>query len=94
MSVILQLKDGSEGLSSLMDDASELAAWTSASGVKILSIYERTGEQVPCVMHDLKLMKMRRQPKSKPTPSSPKNHSDADKLLRNQSCLETDHLTS
>lgn len=42
--MILQLRDGTEGLSGLMDDASELTAWSSAAGVRVLSIYERSGE--------------------------------------------------
>lgn len=43
LSVILEVKDGRDGLEGVMGDACELAAWSASAGVRSLSIYERSG---------------------------------------------------
>ncbi|KAI9848381.1 MAG: hypothetical protein M1838_000537 [Thelocarpon superellum] len=46
LSVVLELedrRDGGRGLSGLVDDLSEIAAWCACAKIPILSVYERTG---------------------------------------------------
>ena len=46
LSVILDLQQadrGIEGLDLLLDDAAEISAWCACAGIRLLSIYERTG---------------------------------------------------
>lgn len=76
-----------------MDDASELAAWSSASGVKILSIYERTG-RICNIMCMIKADNWYRQLESEPSSSSSEDHADFDKLLRHKRCIKANHLPS
>ncbi|KAK4637813.1 Dehydrodolichyl diphosphate synthase complex subunit NUS1 [Fulvia fulva] len=42
LSVILEVKDGKDGLEGVMGDACELAAWSASAGVGLLSVYERS----------------------------------------------------
>jgi dehydrodolichyl diphosphate syntase complex subunit NUS1 len=45
LSVLLKLRKEEDALHSLMDEAAELAAWTTCADIPVLSVYERTGEQ-------------------------------------------------
>lgn len=47
LSVILQLKKEDDALDVLMDEVAELTAWSACSGIPTLSIYERSGMQLP-----------------------------------------------
>jgi dehydrodolichyl diphosphate syntase complex subunit NUS1 len=44
LSVLLKLRKEEDALHSLMDEAAELAAWTTCAEIPVLSVYERTGE--------------------------------------------------
>ena len=49
LSVILDYEDdakGGAGLEGLLNDVSELAAWCAGAGIPMLSVYEKTGEQL------------------------------------------------
>lgn len=50
LSVILEVKDGKDGLEGVMGDACELAAWSASAGVGLLSVYERSGKTVISVV--------------------------------------------
>lgn len=43
LSVILSLRKEDDALAVLMDEVAELAAWSAASGIPMLSIYEKSG---------------------------------------------------
>lgn len=43
LSVILSLRKEDDALAELMDEVAELAAWSTASGIPTLSVYEKTG---------------------------------------------------
>lgn len=44
LSVILSLRRDDDALQTLMDEVSELAAWTTCAGISTLSIYEKSGK--------------------------------------------------
>ena len=46
LSVILELRDGEQGLAGLeklLDDVAEVSAWCAGAGIPMLSVYEKTG---------------------------------------------------
>lgn len=43
LSVLLKLRKEEDALQTLMDEVSELAAWSSCAGIPVLSVYEKTG---------------------------------------------------
>lgn len=47
LSVILSLRKEDDALAVLMDEVAELAAWSTASGIPTLSVYEKTGKLEP-----------------------------------------------
>lgn len=47
LSVLLKLRKEEDALHTLMDEAAELAAWTTCAEIPVLSVYERTGKPVP-----------------------------------------------
>jgi dehydrodolichyl diphosphate syntase complex subunit NUS1 len=49
LSVILSLHRDDDALQTLMDEVSELAAWTACAGIPTLSIYEKSGILKSCI---------------------------------------------
>ncbi|QKX53932.1 uncharacterized protein TRUGW13939_01012 [Talaromyces rugulosus] len=49
LSVLLKLRKEEDALHSLMDEAAELAAWTTCAEIPVLSVYERTGVLKSCM---------------------------------------------
>ncbi|ODM15944.1 hypothetical protein SI65_08785 [Aspergillus cristatus] len=49
LSVILSLRKEDDALAVLMDEVAELAAWSTASGIPTLSVYEKTGILKSCI---------------------------------------------
>ncbi|KAL1994684.1 hypothetical protein VTN49DRAFT_2154 [Thermomyces lanuginosus] len=49
LSVLLRLRKEEDALHTLMDEVSELAAWSSCAGIPVLSVYERTGILKTCI---------------------------------------------
>jgi dehydrodolichyl diphosphate syntase complex subunit NUS1 len=44
LSVLLKLRKEEDALRTLMDEVSEVAAWSSCAGIPVLSVYEKTGK--------------------------------------------------